>query len=51
MISVQLGRLDEVDTQALLRPVRSDFFGAHRGQSKGRGWCRRRGAGPPRRDG
>ena len=27
MISVQLGRLDEVDTQALLRPVRSDFSG------------------------
>ena len=27
MISVRLGRLDEVETQALLRPVRSDFSG------------------------
>jgi hypothetical protein len=27
MISVRLGRLDEVEAQALLRPVRSDFSG------------------------
>jgi hypothetical protein len=27
MISVRLGRLDEVETQALLRPVRSGFSG------------------------
>ena len=27
MISVRLGRLDEADTQALLRPVRADFTG------------------------
>lgn len=27
MISVRLGRLDEAETQALLRPVRSDFTG------------------------
>ena len=27
MISVRLGQLDEAETQALLRPVRSDFWG------------------------